>query len=87
MIFPTVHLNGTSRDALLEPIMAALQAHHEVINALAQVAPNGRDYYVQGPSAYGEARREHEKRMHRLADNVHELTQLAEHLSNRGATR
>jgi hypothetical protein len=45
---PTIHLNGTSADSLLRDDEAAHDAVTQAISALAQVAPHGRDYYVQG---------------------------------------
>lgn len=80
MTLPTIHLNGTSRAALVDAHYAALVGVQHAIEALADAAPNARDYYVQGPDAYPAARREHEARMHKLADVAHELSALLEAL-------
>lgn len=72
-LVPTIHLNGTPADRLSDAVDAALAALRTAIKAVAETAPNARDYYVQGPDAAHRAGREHEARMHRLADNVAEL--------------
>jgi hypothetical protein len=48
---PMVHLNGTSRDDLLDVREKAYFALSEAFDALRQIAPNGRDYYPYGPGA------------------------------------
>lgn len=60
---PTIHLNGTSKDALLHAFTAADEALAKAGKALAETAPNARDYYPQGPDAYGKAADEHDARM------------------------
>jgi hypothetical protein len=84
MMVPTIHLNGTSRDALLRQILQAKETICTAVEALANAAPRMQDYYVQGPEAYPAARREHEKRMHRLADYLHELNEIAEKIHMQG---
>jgi hypothetical protein len=44
---PTVHMNGTSRDMLLEGEMKVYDALNKVSEALQQCEFHGRDYYVQ----------------------------------------
>ena len=80
MMIPTVHLNGTSQQALVDGYLDALSGVRAAIEYLQQSAPNARDYYVQGPDAFGAARREHEARMHKLADVAHELNAILEGL-------
>ena len=46
--YPTVHLNGTSKDTLLNAYTAANSALLNALEALEACAPNGRDYYVSG---------------------------------------
>lgn len=41
---PTVHLNGTSRDALLEQRLNLADALRDSLRALREAEPNGRDY-------------------------------------------
>jgi hypothetical protein len=63
MITPTIHLNGTSAGELQEGYERAYRALTGAIEALGQTAPNGRDYYPQGPDAILKAQREHDQRM------------------------
>jgi len=60
---PRAHLNGTSKSSLI----AALDAAHDTIGqayeALKQTAPNGRDYYTEGPTALETAQDEHRARL------------------------
>lgn len=44
MISPTLNINGSSADDLIEPRIAAYDALQAAIKALQQVTPNGRDY-------------------------------------------
>lgn len=43
-ITPTLNINGTSADDLIQPRMAARELLDDVIKTLKQVTPNGRDY-------------------------------------------
>lgn len=80
-MFPTVHMNGTNRDDLLEALQQAMQTLREARTKLALIAPNGRDFYVQGPDALSKALDEHCARMQKLLDVLRELEQQAEHLA------
>jgi hypothetical protein len=75
---PTVHLNGTSKTALLEQIEVAHAALRNAEQALAEMTPNGRDYYPQGPNAIYEALTEHRARQQKVTDVRVELERLAE---------
>jgi len=44
MIRPTLNINGSSADDLIQPRIAAYDALHAAMVALQQVTPNGRDY-------------------------------------------
>jgi hypothetical protein len=44
MIRPTLNINGSSADDLIDPRIAAYEALQVVKEALAKVTPNGRDY-------------------------------------------
>ena len=58
-MLPTIHLNGTSKRELLEQYSAARQALEAALTALSNAAPNGRDYYPQGPMAILHAQDQH----------------------------
>jgi hypothetical protein len=78
LMVPTVHLNGTSRDSLLEGYKHAANAVRDAIIALDEAAPHGRDYYPQGKGSIDQAIQEHRERMLKLADVISELEQIAQ---------
>lgn len=80
---PTIHLNGTSKDRLLEAIENAHAATLKAQEALAETAPNGRDYYPQGPDAIFKAQDEHKARMRKLVEVQMELEHIAEAIAFR----
>lgn len=73
---PTVHLNGTSKNGLLEQITEALTALHEAERKLIATAPHGRDYYVQPGDAYAKAEAEHIERVLALRNVISELEHI-----------
>jgi hypothetical protein len=74
--FPSVHLNGTSRESLSEGYARAFEALDAARERLAETCPNARDYYVQGPDAHRAAMREHESRVERLTSIQNEIEEL-----------
>lgn len=44
MIQPVININGTSKDDLVQPRLAALDHINDVIEELKKFTPNGRDY-------------------------------------------
>lgn len=82
MKLPTIHLNGTSANALFEQVCDAMGAMRAAIVALDRASPNGRDYYTQGPNALAEAIAEHDERVKRLLSVQRELETLAEHIAD-----
>lgn len=60
---PTVHLNGTGRDALMEQQADVCNALAVALKVMAHAVPNARDFYVQGPDAFGVAMEEHRSRV------------------------
>lgn len=75
-IRPTIHMNGTARETLLNALCDASIAVQEAVSKLADTAPNARDYYPQGMDVFYAAQREHEARMHKLADVIRELNEI-----------
>lgn len=73
---PTVHLNGSSRDALIDGYVEASYALAVAITKLEDAAPNAHDYYPQGDGAFAAARDEHRARVQKLHDVLVELHQL-----------
>lgn len=79
--FPTIHLNGTNRDDLLEALEQAHEAVRLAQEKLALCGPNARDYYPQEEGAFYVAQEEHSDRMRKLTDVRRELEEQAEHLA------
>ena len=77
-MIPTVHMNGTAGEALLDQYTAAAEAVRKAIDALCNAGPNARDYYVQGSDAALAAQREHEARLASLKRVRDELAAIAE---------
>ena len=80
LTLPTTHLNGTSRDTLLEGYIAALDALRLAMEALQASAPSARDYYVRTEGAFCMAQNQHFVRLARLRETLDELNTLAEHV-------
>lgn len=78
MLIPTVHLNGTAGEVLLDQYTSAAQAVQQAIAAVCDAGPNARDYYVQGTDAGFAAQREHEARVAALKRVRDDLAAIAE---------
>lgn len=68
---PRIHLNGTSKEALVREYAAAREAVVNAMDAIKAITVHGRDYYVQSGNAYNEAAAQHRDRLLRL-DSVRE---------------
>jgi hypothetical protein len=73
MMTPTIHSNGTSRQELVRQLEEACNAIRQAERALAEAAPNGRDYYPQGDDAIKAAQQQHFQRQDRLQSVRSEL--------------
>jgi hypothetical protein len=82
MIAPTIHLNGTGADRLLDATTAAMAAVDAAESAVHETQPNGRDYYPQGDGVYLAAIDEHRARMRALRKVRDELGALAENIAD-----
>lgn len=78
MIHPTIHLNGTSKESLVEYWNDAYAALQDALTALQHAAPNGRDYYPQGPEAIQTAETEHRLRLMKIQSVMGDLNTLRE---------
>ena len=81
---PSVHLNGSGKKHLLGALEHAGSALWEAIKALEGTAPNGRDYYPQGNSAFRKAQSEYQDRAKRLKSVADELAHIAEAVADGG---
>lgn len=76
MQLPTIHLNGTSSERLIDALCDASAALDAAYVAIKQTAPNGRDYYPQGPDALRIATEEHSARLRAVDAVKAEIDQL-----------
>ena len=81
MQYPTVHLNGTSEEALLEGYCNANNALLDAIKALEDCAPNARDYYVTKIGDINAASAEHANRIADLVAVRRDINLIAEHVA------
>mgnify|MGYP001604637144 CR=1 FL=1 len=65
IITPIVHMNGTSRQALVEQLCTAYRAVQDALDALSLASPNGRDYYPE-PGRLQKAEAQHRARRTQL---------------------
>jgi len=61
VILPVIHLNGSSKEALLEGSCAIGRALRDALGALEEHAPNQRDYYT-APGRWEAAVAQHRRR-------------------------
>jgi len=81
LTLPTIHLNGTSQQALAEQLEIAGIALRVAVDAVVEAQPNGRDYYPQGPDAFQRAQNEHNARVTALQKVLTELQTLHESIA------
>jgi len=77
-VIPTVHLNGTSGQDLIDQNTNAWEAVRKAIDTLRAAAPNARDYYVKSPEAFSIAQRAHEYRVSALTAVRDQLASIVE---------
>lgn len=82
MMIPTVHLNGTSKDALLDQLTEAKRALYIALGKMVDAAPNGRDYYTQGNQAFSQATLEYAERTDAIRTLIEEYETLIEGVDN-----
>ncbi len=82
LIAPTIHLNGTSKEELLDKLTGALTTLNSALNAVALTAPHGRDYYLQGENAHAQARGQHNDRLRRLEEIRNEILFIVRRINN-----
>jgi pantothenate synthetase len=85
--FPTIHLNGTSIEALLEQNRQVSRALRATLEAMSEAAPHGRDYYPQGSEALGQALAEHKSRVDQILSLLEEYRVQHIHLLNEQTKR
>lgn len=86
MLKPTIHINGTAPANLYVANIEALRKVKDAAEALEAAAPNGRDFYPQGPAAINEALRQHRARLALLQSVASELEAICEHIIDQRGT-
>lgn len=71
---PTIHLNGTSPDVLVDNLTAAMDKINEACRALEQCCPDGRDYPNGGME---EALQQHKSYVLKLCGVYYDLQNMA----------
>lgn len=84
MIFPTVHLNGTSKAGLMEQYQRALEALRQAELALSDASPHARDYYIKGANAENQAITEHQARMRKIEEISAEIEAIVMNIFEQG---
>jgi len=83
---PTIHLNGSGGRRLADDLNSARLGVLNAIELLHQTSPHGRDYYPQDVgvspigAAFKQAEKEHNSRVERLKDVLHELSYIEEQI-------
>lgn len=78
MICPTIHLNGSAGQVLMDDIFAAIAAIDMAQSTLRTCGPNGRDYPNGGIEV---AVAQHRGRLQRLIDVANELEDMATNIA------
>ncbi len=83
LVMPTINLNGTSANTLLDTYCNARQAVLEAMKALQEAEFHPRDYMQQanGAAIWKKAQAEHEERLLKLHSIEADLLLIAEHVS------
>jgi hypothetical protein len=82
MILPTIHLNGTSKNDLLEGWLKMSHALGDALKLMYSEGPNGRDYYTQGPMGLHTAQAEHEARIVKIKEVQREIDAIVDHIAD-----
>lgn len=76
-VVPMVHLNGTSRQSLIEQQKEIRSAAIVLLTALAGATPHDRDYYPLGDGVGKQAREFHRAKMLAVKEIAEEAEKLA----------
>ena len=87
LTFPTIHLNGSSANKLIEDYSDVHHALFVAFEKMGAAGPNGRDYYPQGDEAIHKATQEHASRLERLRDINLELRAIIENIQEQQDAR
>lgn len=83
---PTIHMNGTSPEALRDDYAEAAEAVRDALRRVQKIEFNGRDYYpVEG--SFQKAQGEHVARLKLLQIIADELMEIAVHCDEAATKR
>ena len=77
---PTIHSNGTSAKDLTSNFCNIYEQVDELMKALREGMPHGRDYYPQGPQVINEAQQEFRDKLKFLEKMKEEIQTVVEDL-------
>lgn len=83
-VVPIVHLNGTSKDELLQLREKVYVALTDLLFDLKQMAPNRRDYYIGPDELWERALEQHRRRMQTITDMMKEIEIECEKVEEQG---
>jgi len=78
---PTIHLNGSSRQRLVEDAQTAYSALNAALETLCAMRPHQRDYYVS-PDTWAPASEEHSRRIETVLQVRDEIAHWAVDVQN-----
>lgn len=88
MIYPSIHLNGTAKDDLLNQQRQVHKAAQGLLEFLIEAMPHGRDFYVQADQNAGrKAREEHLERIVAVQKIMNETMEIWEEIDKQGKNR
>jgi hypothetical protein len=84
---PTLHLNGSAADNLIDDLANTTAALREALRKMEFAAPNARDYYPQGDGAFRAAMVEHVARVERVRAVLTEYESIFESVADQRDAR
>lgn len=84
LTLPTIHMNGTGAQTLVDDYLTARSALIDAETALQKVEFNARDYYTQGDTAWTKARAERMEWFKALAKMQDHCLAIAMHAQEKG---
>jgi len=77
LTLPIIHLNGSSKESLIDGLKEAWTALEEAEKVLRRHYPHDRDYYISpDPEAGSKARAEHDSRLLRIKSVRNEIEHI-----------
>ena len=84
LIVPTLNINGSTRDNLVDYHTRAMRKINEAYAALADMAPHGRDYQTAPPGTHEKAQEQYKVWREQLRVIHNDIESIAIEISNQG---